>query len=159
MGECIFLGILSILSGIYFVQTLGYSVVIGDTSGGAGFFPRIVCIGVIVLAAIRVVQIVRQKEIQHFRMVEMFQGVTGMFSLSTLFLVIVMPYLGFVVSGFIYLSIVSGGLLKARTGSIGSSRGIMIREAAFLILLIGIYIFFTRILFVALPAGFLGAIW
>lgn len=155
MGECIFLGVLAVLSGVYYVQTLGYEAVIGDASGGAGFFPRLVCIGLILLALIRFFQIVKKKEWGHFKMMEMFQGMMGMFTISTLLLVVSMPYLGFVVSGFLYLTVVCGILRKAKTGEPEVKLQFLLREAVFLCLLFGIYSFFTKILFVALPAGIL----
>ena len=158
MGECVFLGVLIILSCVYYMQTLSYGAVIGDASGGAGFFPRIVCVCLVLLATIRLAQIIRSKEKKHYKMIEMFQGTTGMFSVSTVILVISMPYLGFVLSGFIYLTVVCGVLRKAKTGEFGAAKWVALREIVFFLLLVGIYAFFTRILFVALPAGLLNFI-
>lgn len=159
MGEIIFLLLLAGVGVVYLVQTGSYRTPLLDNSGGPALFPRIVCIALIALIVIRIIQIIAQKGMKNkFKFLELFKGYTGFFSIATIVLILVIQYLGFIVSCFLYLTVVANGLYYFKNGSVGTVKSIILREILFLAFVMGLYLFFTRILFVAFPQGILSGL-
>lgn len=155
MGELIFLIIIGGMGALYLFQTFGYRMPMLDNSGGPALFPQIVCIILLVLVVIRIIQIVSQKEFKKFQFLELFKGSMGFFCIGTVVLVVAMPYLGFLVACFLYLTVEANGLLYLKNGSFGSIGRIIGRELFFVAFVVLLYVFFTHVLFVALPGGIL----
>ena len=157
MGEIIFLILIAAVSGVYLGQTFSYPMPKLDNTGGPALFPQIICILLIVMVLIRIITIVARKDFKHFRFLEMFKGTTGLFSISVIVMILIMKPVGFVVSSFVFLSVVSNALYYAKTDDrrLGGTVKIVLREVLFLAFVVGLYFFFTRILFVALPQGIL----
>lgn len=157
MGEIIFLILIAAISGLYLGQTFGYVMPKLDNSGGPALFPQIICVALLVLILIRIITILVRKEFNHFHFLEMFRGSTGVFSISVIVMVLIMRPVGFIVSSFLFLTVVSNALyyLKTEDKSLGGVKSIVLREALFLAFVLGLYAFFTRVLFIALPKGIL----
>lgn len=158
MGEIIFLLLFAGISVTYFTQTFGYSTPLLDNSGGPALFPRIICIALCALIVIRIIQIISRKKYEHFHFFELFKGSTGMFSISTIVMILLIPYLGFLVTCFLFLTFSGNALFYIKQKSFGKGWQIALRELLFLAFVIGLYLFFTHILYVALPAGILKGI-
>lgn len=158
MGEIIFLLIVAGVGGLYLSQTFGYTIPMLDNSGGPALFPKIVCVGLIILVIFRIIQIVSQKDYKHFRFMELFKGSTGFFFLSVVALIVLMPHLGFIVTCFLFETITGNVLMYLKKKTLGCPWQIIVREVFFLAFVIGLYFFFTKILFVALPTGILSGL-
>lgn len=155
MGEIIFLLLLVATAVIYIVQTLDYTTPLLDKSGGPAMFPQIVCGVLIVLILIRIIQILAQKNFKKFHFFELFKGSTGLFSISTIVMILLIQPLGFLITCFLYLTIVANALLYIKTKSFGKVWQIITREASFLAVVVGLQLFFTEVLYVAIPLGIL----
>lgn len=158
MGEIIFLLLLAGTSGLYYAQTLKYRMPKLDNSGGPAIFPKLVCLFLIAFIVIRILTIVLKKEKKEFHFVELFKGTKGLLFLSFTVLVFIIKPVGFVLTSFLFLSFISNALLYAKENNFGSTKSIVIREIVFLVFPLGLYYFFTKVLYVAIPAGILGFI-
>lgn len=158
MGEIIFLLLLAGVGVVYLVQAGGYKTPLLDNSGGPAMFPRIVCVILIALIVLRIVQIISQKKFKGFRFFELFKGSTGLFSISTIAMIFLIEPLGFIVTCFLYMTVVGNGLYYMKTGTIGTVKNILLRELLFLAFVLGLYFFFTQILYVGFPRGILSGL-
>lgn len=156
MGEIIFLLLIGATSGLYYYQTLSYRMPKLDNSGGPAIFPKFVCLILIGFVIIRIIQIILKKEKKEFHFFEIFKGTKGLLFISFTVLVFVIKPLGFVLTCFLFLSFVANALMYSKENTLGSTKSIIIREVIFLAFPIALYYFFTKVLFVALPAGILG---
>lgn len=158
MGEIILLLIVAGISGIYLGQTFDYRMPKLENSGGPALFPKMVLIILIILVLIRVIVIIVHKDFKHFKFFELFKGSTGLFSISLIVMIFIMPYLGFIVTCFLFMTITSHALLYIKTKTFGGARKIIMREVFFLVFAVGLYLFFTKVLFVSLPTGILSGL-
>lgn len=158
MGEIIFLVILAGVAGLYFYQALGYAMPKLDNSGGPAIFPKFVCAVLICLIIIRIITIIAKKEKKPFHNFELFKGSTGLLFISFVVFVVIVKPLGFILASFLFLSFVSNALYFVKTNTIGSVKSIVFREVLFILFPVLLYFFFTKVLFIALPAGILKGI-
>ena len=158
MGEVIFLAIIAGLAGLYYYQATGYRMPKLDNSGGPAVFPKFVCIALICLILIRIIIIISKKEKKHFSFFELFKGSTGILFIGFIVYVLAIKVLGFVIASFLFLTIVGSGLRYAKLNSFGNAKTIVLQEILFIAFPILLYYFFTRVLYIALPAGLLEGI-
>jgi len=156
MGEVSFLAVFAGVAGYYFYETLGYTVSKFDRTGGPALFPQILVIGFIFVIAIRIVQILITKEKVKFRFLTILKGPRGVFFLSFLAYVVVLPIFGFLVSGSLYLVGLSKYMFHQVSDElVVESKPNFIRRSIFLVLLIiAMNLFFPMLLKVEVPRGF-----
>ncbi len=158
MGEILFLLLISGAAGLYFYQATGYRMPKLDNSGGPAIFPKFVCAILICLVVIRIITVLSKKDFKKFYFFELLKGSMGVFFISFVVLVLVIKPVGFVLTSFIFLSFTSNYLFYEKNGTLGKLRSIALREVVFIIFTLVLYFFFTKILYIALPAGILKGI-
>ena len=156
MGEICFLLIL--LAGLFYLYLITgtFPVNMLDNSGGASLFPRVVIIVLGVLLIIRVVQIIVNKETKkHFVFKELFSGSTGIFLLFIIFYILLFPVLGYVFATFLFSVSATTYSFYQKNGTIGTLNQLLIRTVVSLVGTLILYYFFSKVLFVRMPAGLL----
>ncbi len=155
MGEILFLLIISGAAGLYFYQATGYRMPRLDNSGGPAIFPKFVCAILICLIIIRIITILSKKEFKKFHFFDLFKGSMGIFFISFVILVLIIKPVGFVLTSFLFLSFTINYLFYFKNGTFGHTGSIVLREIVFVLFTLVLYFFFTKILYIALPAGIL----
>ncbi len=158
MGEIVFLLCIAGVGAAYYLEATGYAMPKLDNSGGPAFFPKLICAILVVLILARVIQIIARKDKNRFVYKNLFLGTTGFFTIGVILFVLLMPFLGYIISCFLFLSIVSNALLYAKTKSFGTVKSIIVRELSFLVFVTVLYYFFTHVLYVAFPDGILKSV-
>ena len=158
MGELIFNAILAVVAVVMFAMTYSFPTSIFDKSGGAGLYPRIVIIFLLILLVIRTVQILRSNEEKQRKFVffEMFQGSRLIYILTTLAYFLLVMRVGFVLTTIVYLiwSILFFYSLQEQKHPSRKITVIVVISAISGVILLD-YLF-CNVLGVLLPAGILG---
>lgn len=157
MGEILFLSILGVIDVIMFFLTFTFPASIIDQSGGAGLFPRIVLIVLLVFLAARIVTILRSEEEKKktFAFLEIFKGRRLVFLLAFVLYAFSMSTLGFVISSGIFLSAMIIFLHWCQYGEWMSVKKSMLTVLISFVCVFSVYYIFTHYLNVMLPAGLL----
>jgi hypothetical protein len=157
MGEIIFLGVIAVISLIMFLMTFSFPTSIIDKSGGPGLFPRIVIILFLFFAMIRLVEIIRKKEIKKpFAFLEMFQGSRAIYLLSTLIYMLIISHLGYIISSAAYILFSIFYYYRREMNSSLNRKQIILISMVNSALVVFIYFSFTSVLNILLPKGILG---
>lgn len=156
MGEITFLFIL-ILGLIYlYVLTGSFPTNMLDNTGGAAMFPRFVIVLLGILLIVRIIQIIRLKQInEHFVFRELFAGSTGVFMLLIVLYVLMFSVLGYIVSTILFAITAVTYCYYKKTGNVGTVKQVIIRILISSIGTLLLYWFFSDILTVRMPHGFL----
>lgn len=156
MGEIIFLAVITAVIGYLYILTGSFPVNALDTTGGAAMFPRVVIIVLALLIVIRIIQIIKNKELKvHFVFFELLKGSTGIFLLSLVAYIFLFSILGYVVATILYLVLTITYCYYKKYGNIGSAKAVIIRVALSVAGTLVLYWFFTSVLLVRMPAGIL----
>jgi len=158
MGELVFLIGLSAIAGYYYYETLSYTVSRFERTGGPAVFPQLLVYGLLIFIVIRVVQILVKKEKPKFKGLSLLQGTRGIFFFSFVAYVLLMTRLGFVMSATLYLIGISTYMYKQVEGSarMYSIRVFGVRCVIMVVFVIAVNYFFSTVLNVEVPTGFLG---
>lgn len=157
MGEILFLSILGVVDVIMFFLTFTFPASIIDQSGGAGLFPRIVLVLLLVFLAVRIITILRSEEEKKkpFAFLEIFKGRRLVFLLAFVLYAFSMSTLGFVISSGIFLSAMIIFLRWCQYGEWMPVKKSVLTVLISFVCVFVIYYVFTHYLNVMLPAGFL----
>lgn len=155
MGEIVFLGLLLLFCGYLFFLTFSFPVNILERSGGAGLFPRIVLIFLMVFLIIRVVQILGQKKKNPFVFAEMFQGTRLFYLIALVAYVAALKILGYFICTILFLGVMINVLYRQLKGEWGSPGTIAVRNVLIVVFAAVMNLFFANILHVLLPVGIL----
>lgn len=158
MGELIFLGIIVIISAIMFGMTYDFKVSILDKSGGAGLWPRIVIVFLIIMTIIRFIQVLKEKDRQPFAFLELFRGMRLFFLLALGIYIILIKPLGYIIATLLFLFITVNLFYYKSNDHIGSFKSIIIRNMFIIGFVFGLYFFFANIVYIMLPKGLLLAL-
>ena len=156
MGEIIFLLVLISISGLSLWQTGHFPKSLFEKSGGAALFPRVTLCALIIFCVIRIVIILAKKENRRFFFLEMFRSTRGVFLVASLLLVVVMPSLGYIISTTLFLLFMTNYLYLKKYDTFGDTKSIIVRNAVMIGISILMYVFFAKVMTVALPKGLLG---
>lgn len=158
MGELIFNALLAVVAVIMFVMTYSFPTSIFDKSGGAGLYPRIVIICLLILLLIRTVQVLRSEEEKKrkFVFLEMFQGPRLIYILTTLAYFLLVTSIGFVLTTIAYLiwSILYFYCLQEKKRPSKKTAAIVVVSVIPSVIVLD-YLF-CNVLGVLLPAGIMG---
>lgn len=155
MGEIVFLGLLFLFCGYLFYLTFSFPVNILERSGGAGLFPRLVLIFLMVFLIIRIVQILCVKKKSPFVFVEMFQGTRLFYLIALVAYVAGLKIFGYFICTILFLGVTINVLYRQLKGGWGSAGAIVIRNVSIVVFAAVMYFFFAQILRVLLPTGIL----
>ncbi len=158
MGELIFMAIIAVIAVFMFFVSGSFPVSIIDKSGGASLFPRIVIVLLLFFMIIRTVIVLRNKEEREkvFVFFEMFRGARLVYLLGTLVYILLVEPLGFVITTSVYLFGMANFMYFKQKDSIMSLQRNGIIFASGVLISLGMYLFFTRVLSILLPQGILG---
>ena len=156
MGEVIFLGLLAVISVVFFVMTFSFPTSIMDKSGGPAIFPQIVLVFLFVLVLIRIVMVLRQKERPPFVFLELFKGMRLFFFLSLVCYIVAIDFLGYILSSILFFAVTVNFFYYKAKGTWGSVKSIALRNGLILVFVFSLNAFFSGILKVMLPPGIWG---
>ncbi len=149
--EILFLGILFIISGILFIQTLSYSVPSYDTSGGPALFPQYILILMMISIVVLIIQLLKNKSGKEFVFLNLFRGLRGMFLLTIVLYLIALKFFGFFIATAIFLVFTVNYLTNEYTSSIGTVKQVIIRSVFLVAFTAAIYFLFGDIFKIMLP--------
>ena len=130
MGECIFLGILLVVSIGAFFLTGTFTPSPFDSSSGPAVFPRIASLGLAVCCVILLVEKIKKKEYKApFQFAKLFYGPAGAMIYSSLIFMVLMNYLGFMLSCALYLLFIVNYFKYQADGTLGSPAAVAVRSA------------------------------
>lgn len=156
MGEIIFLAVLE-AAFIYLYTTIAsFPQSLLDNSGGAGLFPGIILIMLIVLIPLRIIKIIFKQEKEKFVFKEMFQGTRFLYLSSLVISTILMPVLGYTVSMSLFLALVINSFYYKVHGKIGAVKSVLLRNVILVGFVFLLKVFFTNILVFRFPTGIFG---
>lgn len=155
MGEIIFLFVLAAIGGWYFYETFSYTTPIYDKTGGPAVFPRMILILLLICLVVRLIQILVKKERKHFVLLELFTGSTGVFLFAFMAYIFLLEPLGMILDTILYLTFTSHYMIYGRDGTIGSKTSVIKHFIAYIFMSVGIYLFFSKVMNVAVPTGIL----
>lgn len=160
MSELIFLGMLAVLGVVCLGETMTYTVAPYDRTGGPAVYPQIVLVLLFVALALRAVQLLTSKTREKFKWTTLFQAPRGVFFAAFLLFVVLMKPLGFIVDSTLFLTFTSLFLYYKTTDdkSLGGAKTIILRFIISAAFSSGVYLFFAKVLHVAVPEGILSAI-
>ena len=156
MGEIIFLLILIAISVLGFIEAGTFPVPIFEKTGGPALFPKILFVGLAIFAVIRIIMILRSKEKKKFVFVELFQSTRGVFLLASVVYVLVMEYLGYIISTALFLVVICNYLYWKRHDTKGTVKSIILRNVAMIVITFLLYVFFAKVMTINLPQGLFG---
>lgn len=156
MGEIIFLLILIAISVLGFIEAGTFPVSIFEKTGGPALFPKILFVGLAIFAVIRIIMILRSKEKKKFVFVELFQSTRGVFLLASVVYVLVMEYLGYIISTALFLVVICNYLYWKRHDTKGTVKSIILRNVAMIVITFLLYVFFAKVMTINLPQGLFG---
>lgn len=157
MGEIVFLAIIALVGGGMFAMTYGFRENILDQSGGPGMFPRIIVILLGFSLIVRIVQIVLKKETKKpFAFVEMFKGSRLLYILATLAYMLLVRFVGYVPMTIVYLIFTILVFRSQESDEPFTAGRVALIVVTNSVVAVGVYLFFTRIVDIRLPAGFIG---
>lgn len=157
MGELVFLFSLVAISGYYYYESLTYTTSRFERTGGPAVFPQIVIYGLLFFILLRIIQIIFKKDRTKFNWLSVFKGTRGVFFIAFVVYVLSMQFLGFIVSGFLFLITISTYMYKHVEGTVQmfSFRKFGVRSLVMFLFVIFINYFFAVVLNVQLPKGML----
>lgn len=155
MGELIFLGILMVICIYFYTLTFGFAVSVLDKSGGAAVFPRFVILFLTIFLVVRIVTILRQKQKQGFVFTELFKGMRLFFFASLIVYILAMKYAGYVLSTTAFLLVTVNCFYYKTKDNWGTAKSIAVRNVLLIGFALAMNYFFSNILHIMLPAGFL----
>ncbi len=154
MGELIFMGIVAVVALIMFIMTYSFPTSIIDKSGGAALFPRIVMLLLLFFMILRVVEIIRKKELhKKFAFIEIFEGSRLVYILSTLAYMISIRYMGYIITTAAYLIFTIIYFYKKETGEDFKKIRLVLTILINAALVTGVYFIFSDVLNILLPEG------
>lgn len=158
MGELIFNALLAVVAVILYVLTFSFPTSIFDKSGGAAMYPRIVIIFLLVLLAIRTLQVLRSPEekARKFVFLEMFKGPRLVYILTTLAYFLLVKPVGFILATIVYLIWSISYFYYLQEEKRPSGKVISIICAAVIPGVVILDYVFCKVLGVLLPAGIVG---
>ncbi len=157
MGEIVFLTIVAATAGVMYWMTFDFRVSILDKSGGPGLFPRIIVILLLFFIVIQIIETIRKKETgKKFAFVEMFEGIRLVYIVATMVYMLTIKWVGYVPVTFAYLVFCITVLHRRETGERGGWKQIGVLAGVNAALVVGVYLFFTRVVNILLPAGIIG---
>ena len=158
MGEIIFLICLIVLCGLGFGESVTWKVVETDTSGGAAFWPRIIMAALVVCCIIRIVIILRDKELlgKKFVFLDLFYSHRGVFLLAVVLYAVAISVLGYLIATILFLNIIVNVMYVFTKGSLGKPAFLLLRTVCLCIASYGVYYFFGSILRIMVPTGIFG---
>lgn len=158
MGELIFNVLLAAAGVILYVMTYSFPTSIFDKSGGAGMYPRIVIIALMILLVIRSLQILRSPEEKQRKFIffEMFQGPRLIYILATFAYFLLVKRIGFILCTIVYLIGMILYLCALQEQKRPSRKTAAIVAAAVIPSVAALDWLFCEVMGVLLPAGILG---
>lgn len=155
MGEIVFLGLFLIACCYLLFLTFSFPVNILDKSGGAGLFPRIVLLFLMVFLIIRMVQLLCRKNKEPFVFLEMFQGTRLFYLIGLAVYVAALKVVGYFICTVLFLGVTINLLYKQQKGGWGSIKAVVIRNVLIVAFVLAMNFFFAKVLHVMLPEGIL----
>lgn len=158
MGEIIFLGFFILLCALGYGESFTWVVTEGDTSGGAAFWPRIIMIALAICCAIRIIKILRDKELlgKKFTFLDLFYSHRGVFLLALVLYALGIQFLGFLIASILFLNIIVNIMYVFTRGNLGKPAFIVLRTVCLCAAAYGVYYFFGSILRIMVPTGVFG---
>ncbi len=156
MGEIIFLLVLIAISALGFFEAAAFPSSIFETTGGPALFPKVLFVGLALFCVIRIIMILASKEKKKFVFVELFKSTRGVFLIASVVYIVVMEYLGYIISTALFLIVICNYLYWKRYDSKGTVKSIVVRNLAMLGITILLYVFFAKVMHVNLPDGLFG---
>ena len=158
MGELIFNALLAVVGVVLYVMTYSFPTSIFDKSGGAGMYPRFVIIALMILLAVRTLQILKSPEEKHRKFIffEMFHGPRLIYILTTLAYFLLVKRIGFIICTAIYLIGMILYLWALQEQKRPSRKMAAIVAAAVVPSVVALDWLFCEVMGVLLPAGILG---
>lgn len=158
MGELIFNALLAVIAVILYVMTFDFPTSIFDKSGGAAMYPRIVIIALLILLAIRSVQILQSPEENKRKFVffEMFRGSRLIYILTTFAYFLLVKRIGFIVCTVVYLIGMILYFYTLQEQKHPSTKMVLIVAVAVIPSVVALDYLFCKLMGVLLPAGILG---
>lgn len=158
MGELIFNALLAVAGVILYVMTYSFPTSIFDKSGGAGMYPRIVIIALMILLVIRSLQILRSPEEKQRKFIffEMFYGPRLIYILATFAYFLLVKRIGFILCTIVYLIGMILYLCTLQEQKRPSGKMAAFVAAAVIPSVVALDWLFCKVMGVLLPAGILG---
>jgi putative tricarboxylic transport membrane protein len=157
MGEILFMAVLAIIAIGMFVMTYDFPISIIDKSGGAALFPRIMIVLLLFFLVIRFIAIIKTKREGRpkFVFIEIFQGPRLVYLLTTLAFIIVLNFLGFILSAILYLLILVNYFYYIQNDKKPSLKTEIVVVVCVIAGIVGLEYFFGDVLNIMLPEGIL----
>jgi len=156
MGEIIFLSTLEVIFIYLYTMVDDFPVSILDTSGGAGLFPRVVLLFLLILIPLQIITILFKKNKEKFVFKEIFQGMRLLFLVALILTVGLMPLIGFTISMILFLLVVINWFYYNVHGNIGKIKSVILRCSIVTVYVIALKLFFTVVLNFTFPTGIVG---
>lgn len=158
MGEIIFLLLLAGGAILYLIEASGYPMPRFEVSGGPAVYPKMILTVFLILAVIRIVQIITTKEKAKFVFTELFVGTRGVFWISFVAYVLVVKTIGYHIATSVFLIGMTEYFYYKKTNSFGTGRQIFLRSVGLVGFVAAMYWFFAATMNVLLPRGILTGI-
>jgi|GEM_PF-1630364 len=158
MEELLLLVVLTGMDLLYYFETFSYKKALFDKTGGPAIYPRVILVLLLISIAIRVIQILKRHEYEPSVLKGLVTGSRGVFLWAYIAYVLLMEPLGMIIDTVCYLIFICHYMIYARDGKLGSKTSILKHNVSFVLLTLGIYLFFTLVMNVAVPKGLLSSL-
>lgn len=156
MGEIIFLLVLIAISALGFIEAGTFPVSLFEKTGGPSLFPKVLFVGLAIFAVVRIIVILKSKEKTKFVFLDLFKSTRGVFILASVIYVLVMEYLGYIISTALFLIVICNYLYWKRYDTKGTVKSIVLRNASMVLITFLLYVFFAKVMTINLPHGLFG---
>lgn len=158
MGEIIFLLLLAAGAVSYLIEASGYPMPRFEVSGGPAIYPKMILTVFLILAAVRIIQIISSREKEKFVFSELFVGTRGVFWFAFILYVLVVKTIGYHITTSLFLIGMTEFFYYKKAKFLGTPKQILLRSTGLILFVAGMYWFFAATMNVLLPKGLLAGI-